>query len=63
LSLFLRGRFLHAGGALVFPYISHELRLQTLGAQLTADVEGAFTRGNLVIPRTKVEHGPVEFEE
>src|SRR5450755_757252 len=63
LSKYCRGRFLHAGRALVFPDISHELGLQALGAELAADVQSAFALGNLVIPGTQVEHRPVEFDE
>jgi len=55
--------FLHAGRALVFSDISHELGLQALGAELAADVQSAFALGNLVIPGTKIEHWPVEFDE
>ncbi len=35
---------------LVLSYVSHELGLQALGAQLAADMEGAFTIGDLFIP-------------
>jgi hypothetical protein len=62
-KLLLGADFLYAGRALVFPDIAHELGLQTLGAELTADVQSAFTLGNLVIPGAKVEHWPVEFDE
>ena len=45
--------FLHAGRALVFPDISHELGLQALGAQLAADVQSAFALRQSRHPRDK----------
>ena len=54
---------LHTGRALILPDISHELRLQPLCAQLSANVQSPFPHRNFVIPRAEVEHGPVELKE
>ena len=62
-EIFVLVDFLHAGRPLVFPDVSHELGLQALSAELAADVQSAFALGNLVIPGTKIEHWPVEFDE
>ena len=42
---------------LVLSHVSHELRLQTLRAQLAADVERAFTIGDLFIPGAQIQDG------
>ena len=41
---------------LVLSYVTHELGLQALGAQLAADMEGAFTIGDLFIPGAQIQH-------
>ena len=54
---------LHAGRTLVFPDVSHELGLQALGAELAADMQGAFALRNVVVPWAQVEHRAIKFDE
>src|SRR5438552_14207309 len=47
---------------LVLPDVAHELRLQLLRAEFTADVKGAFAICDLIIPRTEIKHRLVEVD-
>jgi len=48
---------------LILQEISHELRLQALGAKFSANVQRALAGCDFFIPRTQVENRPVEFTE
>jgi hypothetical protein len=43
--------------------VPHELRLQTLCAHFSADVQCAFFPRDFLVPRTKVEHRVIELGE
>jgi hypothetical protein len=48
---------------LIFPYVTHELGLQPLSTLLSAYVQCSFASGNVFVPRTQIQHGPVELAE
>lgn len=46
---------------LVIPDVSHKLRLQSLRAELTTDVQGPLGLGQFFIPGSQVQHGRFEL--
>jgi hypothetical protein len=46
---------------LILPHIAHELRLQSLRAQLAADMQRSFAVGNLLIPCAQIQHRLIEI--
>src|SRR6185437_9484229 len=60
-SAYLLTSHLTCAPQLVLPHVPHELRLQSLRTEFAAHVQCAFAVGNLLVPRTQIQHRLIEI--